>query len=216
MKTLIELYDERPIENVLATEMFRPEETVLICPPEVAKSVQMKKSLKRYFEVRGCPVKLTFVPVSLLDAGKVEKKLFQVLSSRKDCAIDISGGSDAALFAAGVISKDTPVFTYSRKKNAFFEIKNAPFARDLPCSVRLNAESCFLMAGGNLLPGREDNGELNMRLDKIDSLFSVYREYRRIWNRQIQYIQRVSSGQDQDLLAEGIANGLDKYFGIER
>ena len=203
MKTLIELYDERPIENVLATEMFRPEETVLICPPEVAKSVQMKESLKRYFEVRGCPVKLTFVPVSLLDAGKVEKKLFQVLSSRKDCAIDISGGSDAALFAAGVISKDTPVFTYSRKKNAFFEIKNAPFARDLPCSVRLNAESCFLMAGGNLLPGREDNGELNMRLDKIDSLFSVYREYRRIWNRQIQYIQRVSSGQDQDLLAEG-------------
>ena len=25
MKTLIELYDDRPIENVLGTEMFRPE-----------------------------------------------------------------------------------------------------------------------------------------------------------------------------------------------
>ena len=37
MKTLIELYDERPIENVLGTEMFRPEETIFICPPEVAE-----------------------------------------------------------------------------------------------------------------------------------------------------------------------------------
>ena len=36
MKTLIELYDESPIQNVLGTEMFHPEETILICPPEVA------------------------------------------------------------------------------------------------------------------------------------------------------------------------------------
>ena len=32
MKTLIELYDERPIENILATEVFRPERTVFLCP----------------------------------------------------------------------------------------------------------------------------------------------------------------------------------------
>ena len=31
MKTLIELYDERPIENVLGTEVFRPERTVFLC-----------------------------------------------------------------------------------------------------------------------------------------------------------------------------------------
>ena len=38
MKTLIELYDERPLENVLSTEVFRPQRTVFICPPEVAPS----------------------------------------------------------------------------------------------------------------------------------------------------------------------------------
>ena len=31
MKTLIELYDERPLENVLSTEVFSPERTVFIC-----------------------------------------------------------------------------------------------------------------------------------------------------------------------------------------
>ena len=38
MKTLIELYDERAIENVLAADMFRPKRIVYLCPTEVAQS----------------------------------------------------------------------------------------------------------------------------------------------------------------------------------
>ena len=203
MKTLIELYDERPIENVLGTEMFRPEETVLICPPEVADNRSLRESMAQYFERRSCPVKLTFVPVSLLDAVKVEKKLKEVLETHVDCALDISGGTDAALFAAGAVCGDTPVYTYSRKKNAFFEIRNAPFARNLPCTIELDAASCFLMAGGTLLPGREDNRLLAGRLSDIDRLFSVYSAHRGIWNRQIGYIQRVSSSEPGVLEASG-------------
>ena len=203
MKTLIEFYDERPIENVLATEVFAPEETVFICPPEIAGNKALKQSLEKYFALRRCSARLRFVPVSLLDAVKVEKKLRKVLAEHADCAMDITGGTDAALFAAGAVSGDTPVFTYSRKKNAFFEIKNAPFAHGLPCEIHLNAESCFLMAGGALLPGRADNAELKDRLDQIDRLFSVYSEYRRVWNRQISCYQKISSATDPGLWGEG-------------
>ena len=203
MKTLIELYDDRPIENVLGTEMFHPEETILICPPEVERDQALKRSLRNYFEHRKCPVKLTFVAASLLDSVKVARTIREVLNSREDCAIDIAGGTDASLFAAGMVSGDIPVFTYSRKKNSFFEIKNAPFARALPCTIRLDAESCFLMAGGTLLPGRADNQELKERLPDIGRLFSVYSEHRRIWNRQISYVQRISSSEPGVLDAEG-------------
>ena len=203
MKTLIELYDERPLENVLGTEMFLPEETIILCPPEVVSDKALKESLNRYFEYRDCPVKLTTVPVSLLDAEKVENQLRRILETYEDCAIDISGGTDASLFAAGAACGDAPVFTYSRKKNSFFEIQNAPFARSLPCSVTLDAKSCFLMAGGTLLPGREDNEELKHRLPQIDLLFGVFRKYRRIWRRQIGYIQAISSPEPGELRAEG-------------
>ncbi len=203
MKTLIELYDERPIENVLGTEVFRPEETLFICPPEVAVDRTMRQSLEAYFASRGCPSKVTFIPVSLLDAVQVEKTLRQVLESHADCVIDIAGGTDAALFAAGAASGETPVYTYSRKRNTFFEIKNAPFARELPCSVRLDAASCFLMAGGKLQPGREDNAKLKDRLPQIEKLFSVYSAYRRVWNRQVSYIQKISSGAGTDCAARG-------------
>lgn len=203
MKTLIELYDESPIENVLATEMFRPKETVLLCPPEIEPERALKASLEKYFRYRGCPVKLTIVPVSLIDAAKVEKRLREVLESREDCAIDISGGTDAALFAAGRVCGDTPVFTYSRKRNRFYEISNAPYAKSLPCSVKLDAKSCFLMAGGSLLPGREDNAILQQKLDRIGGLFDVFLEHRRIWGRQVAYIQKISSSEPGKLTAGG-------------
>ena len=204
MRTLIELYDERPIENVLGTEVFRPEETIIVCPPEVEADKALKRSMRRYFEHRKCPpVKLTFVPVSMLDAVRVARTLKELISAHPDCAIDISGGTDAALFAAGAACGETPVYTYSRKKNAFFEIQNAPFARGLPCGVRLDAQSCFLMAGGTLLPGREDNQRLKRLLPQIDRLFEVYAQYRRGWNRQISYLQKISSSEPGVLEAEG-------------
>nr|SIP63354.1 hypothetical protein [uncultured bacterium] len=203
MKTLIELYDERPIENVLATEMFRPEETVLFCPPEVASSQAWRRSLRQYFKHRQVPVRLSFIPVSLLDAAQIEKKLRHVLQTHEDCAIDISGGTDASLFAAGAVSGDASVFTYSRKRNTFYEIRNAPFARSLPCTVRLDTVSCFLMAGGALLPGRGDSARLRERLPEIDRLFSVYGRFRGEWNRQIGYIQGISSSAPGALDASG-------------
>ena len=203
MKTLIELYDQAPIENVLSTLMFRPEETILICPPEQAENREFKQSMRAFFSYMKCPVRLTFVPVSLLDALSTEKVLRQILESRSDCAIDIAGGTDASLFAAGACSGDTPVFTYSRKKNSFYEIKNAPFARSLSCNVRMDVAACLMMAGGTLLPGREDNAGLTARFDEIDRLFKVYSRFRRIWNPQVSYIQRVSSSEPCVLEAEG-------------
>ncbi len=205
MKTLIELYDERPIENVLATEMFHPEELLLLCPGELASTPSYKISLEDYFQCRGCKVRVKLVPVDMMEAGKVEKKLRQILETHKDCAIDISGGTDASLFAAGLVSGsgNVSVFTYSRKKNCYFEILNAPFARDLPCNVALDAKSCFLMAGGKLLKGREDNRTLRTKLNEIDELFRIFVKYRRTWRRQIGYIQQISSSEHGNLHAEG-------------
>ena len=204
MKTLIELYDERPIENVLGTEVFRPEETVILCPPEIVSERALLEMYRRYFAHRGVKVKVTVVPVSLLDAGKVEKRLRQILDEKPDCAIDISGGTDAALFAAGAVGGNVPVYTYSRKRNTFYEIRNAAFARSLPCNVRLDAKSCFLMAGGTLLKGRENNEELKKRLKDIENLFAIYKKHRRAWRHQIGYIQKISSSEPGKLLANGL------------
>lgn len=203
MKTLIELFDDRPIENVLATEIFRPEETIFLCPPDLVPVNKLKESIETYLTYRNCPTRITVISVSLLDASKVEKQLRRILAEHEDCAIDIAGGTEAALYAAGRVSGDVSVFTFSRRRNTFFEIHQAPFARNLPCTLKLNAEACIVLAGGKLLPGREDNAELKTRLPQIDRLFSVFRKHRRIWRSQITYIQKISSSEPGVLTAQG-------------
>ena len=208
MKTLIELYDERPLDNVLSTEMFRPETTVFLCPPEVEEDRTLRDSLKEYFKNRGCRTDIRFHAVSLLDAEKVAQSLRRILSEYEDCALDIAGGTEAALFAAGLVSAETalPVFTYSRKKNTFFDIRSAPFARDLPCPIRLNAADCFSMAGGAMLPGRMNNDLLGDYLPAIDGFFSAYLRWRSQWTDIITYIQHISR-------AEKGADGLYRAHG---
>ena len=60
MKTLIELYDERPIENVLASEVFRPQRTVFLCPPEVAQNKTVLEKMRKFFAHRGLDMELVF------------------------------------------------------------------------------------------------------------------------------------------------------------
>ena len=194
MKTLIELYDERPLENVLSTEVFRPERTVFICPKEIADDKRLKKKLREYMQHRGVDVELVFTRAGMFSAGDILDRLQEVVDRYEDCAIDVSGGTDDALFAAGALSAkvDIPVFTYSRKKNAFFNIKNAEFAEGLVCSVDYSVEDCLLMAGGALRPGRVDNSILDSYMGKIDPFFNIYMKNRRDWIRTVEYIQQIS------------------------
>ncbi len=194
MKTLIELYDERPLENVLSTEVFRPERTVFICPPEVAANQARHAQLRRYFEHRGIRSECIFMGVSLLDAEAVAQRLREVTKRYPDCVLDIAGGTDAALFAGGLLcaGTDIPVFTYSRRRNTFFDIRNAAFARNLPCQVQLLVEDWFLMAGGSMRQGRVDNAVLDGYMELIDPMFEVYLRFRREWPRIVSYMQRIS------------------------
>lgn len=194
MKTLIELYDERPIENVLASEVFRPERTVYLCPAEVAQNKGLQKKLKDYFLRCGLDTELVFLESALYNSSKVLKQLRQVVERYDDCTLDITGGTDAALFACGQLAAETeiPAFTYARRRNCFYNIHNAVFADELPCTVRHSVEDCFLMAGGAMRQGRVDNGVLDRYIDKFDGFFRIYLRYRTDWTRIVKYFQVVS------------------------
>ena len=194
MQTLIELYDERPIENVLAMEVFRPAEVVFLCPAEAAQDRAMQEKLREYAKKQGLDTRLTFLETSPFRADRVKRQLRRVVETHPDCALDITGGTDAALFAGGLLCAEAsiPVFTFSRKRNRFYNISGADFADELLCTVEHNVEDVFLMAGGALRPGRVDNALLPRYLPKIDALFGIYIRYRREWARLVTYIQRLS------------------------
>lgn len=194
MQTLIELYDERPLENVLGVDMFLPERVVYICPEGVASDARLQKKLRAYFRHRGRNPELIFVRSSIYDTDAMLRTLRQTVTKYPDCAVDITGGTDAVLFAAGMLCAELkiPVFTYSRKRNRFYDLQNAPFASNLPCSIRYSVEDCFMMAGGSMRSGRVDNAILYRYLDDIFPFFAVYLEHRKEWVKAVTYIQRIS------------------------
>ena len=194
MKTLIELYDERPLENVLSTEVFRPERTVFLCPQEVAQDKKRQEQLRSYFHHRGIETELIFVEASRYSAYKLRSALQKIVETYPDCVLDITGGSDSALFAGGLVSAELglPAFTYSRKKNRFFNIYNAPFEDGVECTLSYDVEDCFLMAGGAVRQGRVDNAVLKNYMTLIDPFFSLYLVHRTNWAHIVNYLQRVS------------------------
>ena len=194
MNTLIELYDERAIENVLAADMFRPQRIVYLCPTEVAQNRERQKTIRDFFRRRGWEPELFFIEASSYKVDRITRQLLSISEKYPDCALDVTGGSDAELFAAGMFAAKANVatFTYSRKKNRFYNISGAEFADNLPCNLSYSVEDFFLMAGGTLLPGRVDNTTLKEYLNDIDPFFDCFLKFRRDWTNIITHMQRVS------------------------
>ena len=61
METLIELYDERAIENILAPDMFRSQRIIYLCPGEIAQDRKRQEKLKAFFRRRGWTPELIFM-----------------------------------------------------------------------------------------------------------------------------------------------------------
>ncbi len=194
MRTLIELYDERPLENILGVEVFGPARVVYVCPESAADDRRIRRQLREYFRHRGLEPEMSFVKVNVYDTESVLRTLRRTVEQDPDCGIDITGGTDAVLFAAGLLSAErpVPVFTYSRRRNTFYDIRNAPFAAGLPCDVRFSVEDCFRMAGGSMRGGRVDNRILDRYLKDFEPFFHLYLEHRSEWTRIVTFLQRVS------------------------
>lgn len=194
MKTLIELYDERPIENVLASEVFRPERTVFLCPADIAQNKTIQAKLEEYFRRCGLNSELIFLESSLYSSARITRQLSTVAQKYPDCVVDITGGTDAALFACGQFCTEAgiPAFTYSRRQQRFYNIHNAAFADEVKCTIRHDVEDCFLMAGGALRRGRVDNSILGRYMSSIDPFFELYLRRRTDWTHIVNYIQRAS------------------------
>ena len=209
METLIELYDERPLENVLGVDMFHPKRVVYICPGSVASDLNLQNKLRLYFRHRSLHVELIFYRAGMFDAEEVLKVFRKVLSLYPDSVLDITGGTDAVLFAAGLLSAESsiPVITYSRRENKFYNIRNAPFCDDLPCDVCYTVEDCFLMAGGSMRPGRVDNSILSDYLDDIEPFFRVYLKHRRPWTKIVTFIQRLSPADSEGRFSRSVSGG---------
>lgn len=195
MKTLLEIFDDRPMENVLATDTFRPETTVFLCADAVAADKALHDSYRRYFLRRGLSTKVVFIKTDLMAVGPVINTLRRVTSEYEDCALDITGGSDAVLFACGLFCAEEPlpVFTFSRRSSRFYNIRNADFIEQQPDDLTYSVSDVFLMAGAEIQEGRDQADALLSHLDQFSGFYDICDDFRRGWTDAVSYFQQISA-----------------------
>ena len=199
IQTLVELFDERPLENVLGVEVFHPKSVVYVCAEGDSARKANQKKLRDYFAHRGLHPELTMVHANIYDTAAIVQLFRDILNRYPGCVMDITGGTDAVLFAAGLVCAEhqVPVMTYSRTMNRYYSIQNASFAHNLPCGIKFSVEDCFLMAGGTMRKGRVDNAILGQYMDYIDPFFALFLRHRNRWDKIVSYLQRISPA-DED------------------
>ena len=195
MKTLIELYDSEPIYNYLAATVFKPQKVCFIGDYE-SLDIDAVSAAKKYAALTGLECTFSFVAADSNDFGEMRRKLAEVIRRENEegneCTVDVTGGRDLALVAAGSLIPDgTKVVFYDRKEN-IFRFLGSDETREV--NVSLTCEAFITIAGGAIYSSSRntDFDENEWRI--IREIVRVYFENREVWNRFVKYLQQISKG----------------------
>lgn len=195
MKTLIELFDTEPIYNYLAATVFRPEKVCFIGDYE-SLDIDAVSAAKKYAALTGLECSFSFVAADSNDFGEMRRKLKEIIrretEAGNECTVDVTGGRDLALVAAGsLIPEDTSVVFYDRKENVFRFLGSGETRR---VDVSLTCEAFITIAGGAIYSSSRNKNYYEEDWKTIRKVVRTYFENREVWNRFVKYLQQISKG----------------------
>lgn len=213
--TLIEIYDEEPIHNILAAAQFKPRNLVFIGTRKL-KSKRIKSSIITALRYLGVESKCFFYSTDMSSLDSVTGELMTVLDSFGECAVEITGGNEVALVAAGMLAKQRglPLFRYDRFTRSYCNIYGCEAAEgplDLP---DFNINAVLAMAGGAM----KSHGHLCV--DTLDGetegdifkIWTIYKKHHSKWHKTVGYLQQLSKKHDSDTLK---FSGSSVLYGTE-
>ena len=123
MKTLIELFDEGQINNVVAGLRFNPEKIIYVGFKEVMTN-RRQKALNEFFYLRNSKIKFEYEIVGRYDFEAIVERLNFILDTNEDCYFDLTGGKELVLTAMGFVSqkRNIPMFQINIRKGEVINV----------------------------------------------------------------------------------------------
>ena len=104
--------------------------------------------------------------------------------------IDVTGGSDLSLVAAGcLMGNGTEIVRYDIKENRF---RNFSTGESFDVNLKIPCEAFVTAAGGTIYEESRSNDYSESDWEIIRNLIDVYFDCRDDWNRFVKYLQRIS------------------------
>lgn len=194
-ETIIEIYDNEQIYNVLSIVKFKPRNAVYIIPREVFGE-NIKKNIIGCLKKLGVTARCSFRAVNMDSVENVTEELEKILSTYSDAAIEICGGHETALIAIGMMAKEKgiPLFRYDRNTGCYRNIYRCPEVDGVCGDPKFSIGAFLTLAGAAM----KSHGHISIdSLDKeasedILTVFKIYTEHYRGWHRTVSYLQQIS------------------------
>ncbi|MBQ7075542.1 MAG: DUF1887 family protein [Clostridia bacterium] len=218
IKTLIELFDESQIENVIAALNFMPEKVIFVGFDDVM-TVDRTSALEKFFKLKGIDISLEYYVVKRDDYDDISDTLNNIVANNADCALDLTGGKELVLTAMGEVAtnRDIPVFQFDINAGTIIKVKNCENIGVLP-DVSMNISQCVTLNGGAV--SYDDEGEVEWELSydfkcDIETMWNISRKNSRAWNKQcltFEDLQKFGEVTDGTFIRADLENIRKPYF----
>ncbi len=193
MKVLIELFDTEQIYNYLALLVFRPEKVYFVGDGEIMGENCRRKTEKLAIS-KGINAEFLYRYASPDNFALLRSKIEEIIEDEKklgnECVIDVTGGRDLALVAAGyLMSLGTEIIRYDPKNNFFRLLSDG---KTHPAEINLSCDDMITIAGGTIYSNTHDLSFPDKDREIIEKIIRIYFDKRDVWTKFVKYLQRVS------------------------
>ena len=191
--TIIELFDKDAMENMVSTLLCDPDRVVFLgrdyktmdAAVDRYEWVARRYGKKARFEVHG---------LEFADLAGIVKVLEKLVQKYEDCTIDLTGGDELFLLAAGMVYRSMPervqLHRFNRKNNTFSDC-DADGCVLTQKMIPLTVEHSIILHGGRIIYEEEmENGSKDWALTPdfcydVDIMWRICAENTALWNNLI-------------------------------
>ncbi|MBQ8508468.1 MAG: DUF1887 family protein [Clostridia bacterium] len=193
--TIIELYDDEQIYNVLAITELRPKRVIYLGPRRIKKR-GIKNSIINSLRILGLDTQCFFYTADMMSLESIKSKLDSLIDTFGECTIDLTGGSEVALVAVGMLaaSRKIPLMRYDRSTCRYKDIYCCPVMEGRVSDPHLSVPSVLALAGGVM----KEHGHLAIdgltdeSAADILTVWGIFKRFHRTWHRAVSYLQQVN------------------------
>lgn len=192
-KTLIELFDKEPIYNYLAATVFEPEKVIFVGDGEANRreNVAATEEYARIMKL-GCRFERAYAKSEdFYDVRRTVKNLIAKETAKgNECVVDVTGGRDLALVAAGsLMSEGAEVIFYDLKTNSYQFLSSE---KKVEVDVEIPCKAFITIAGGTVYETARNMDFSQEEKVIVRRLIDVFFEYSEVWTKFVKYLQQVS------------------------
>lgn len=187
IKTLVELFDECQIENVIAALRYKPEKLIYVGYKKTM-TTRRKTAIERFLKMKGVDISIEYEIVGGNDYTSIVDKLSSIADNNEDCYFDITGGKELILAAIGAVSmaKNVPMIQFNIRSGNYVKLYGDGELSDTDIPF-LKIDEIVTLNGGAVIKNEPDDYDWELTdefVRDIENMWSICKRNCGLWNIQ--------------------------------